>query len=79
MAGLQIHQCLECSICWVFVFFWKAFYSLPLQLPDFFFFFSIFSLNFSALSVSLTDHLILLPLVACPASPASLTVPDPFL
>ena len=42
MAGLQIHQCLECSICWVFVFFWKAFYSLPLQLPDFFFFFFYF-------------------------------------
>lgn len=39
MAELQIHQCLEYSICWVIFLGGKAFYSLPPQLPDFFFYF----------------------------------------
>lgn len=75
MAGLQIHQCLECSICWVIFWGGRLFTLSP---RNSLIFFSIFSLNFPALSVSLTDHLILLSLVACPASPSLTRCPRPF-
>ena len=68
-AGLQMHHCLGWKNVGRVGFFSKAFYSLP-PMPRFF---SVFSLNFSALSGSLTHHLLLLPL--CLPHPLPLRAP----